>query len=166
MQDQLSTRLTIRDVRADDVAQLVELINALNAHEGTAQSMTQQHAEFMLFHPARPVRMHCRVAVLGARVIGFVLFYDGYDTASTSMGFHIADIFIEPDFRRQRVGEQLMRDVAALCLAQGGEWCSLTALSRNVAAIGFYDTLGFASPKVTFRSIGPQGLASLVNRTN
>lgn len=166
MQDQLSTRAGLRDAKPEDVPQLVALINALNKHEGTAQTMTVQHAEFILFNPARAVRMRCRVATVSTKVIGFVLFYEGYDTATTSMGFHVADIFVADAYRGQSLGRMLMADVAVLCLAQGGEWCSLTALASNASAQTFYDVLGFHTPEVKFRSIGPKGLGILAAQGN
>ncbi len=165
MQDHLSTRPTIRDARPEDVPELVALINALNRHEGTAQTMTEKHAQFMLFYPQRPVRMRGRVAVALGKLLGFVLFYEGYDTASTSMGFHVADIFVVPDARGRSIGRLLMSDVAALCLDAGGKWCSLTALTDNASALAFYDALGFATPDVAFRSIGPKGLRILVDES-
>lgn len=165
MQDHLSTQHTIRDARVEDVPELVALINALNRHEGTPQTMTVAHAEFILFHPQRKVRMRCRVAVSRGRLLGFILFYEGYDTASTSMGFHIADVFVSHDVRRQSIGRALVVDVAALCLDSGGEWCSLTAMAQNASAAAFYDALGFVAPEVAFRCIGPKGLRILVDES-
>ncbi len=161
MQEELSTKLAIRDAKRDDVPQLVQLINALNLHEGGGETMTEQHADFMLFSSQRPVPLHCVVATSFRTVYGFVLFYQGYDTASTSFGFHIADIYVSVEHRSQGVGRILMREVARRCLEQGGQWCSLTALKNNQDAHQFYDALGMHSPDVTFRAIGPKGLASL-----
>lgn len=162
MHDELSTPLAVRDAVAADVPQLVTLINALNVHEGLVASMTEAHAAFVLFSSQRPVALHCVVATQQREVIGFVLYYQGYDTASTSFGFHIADIFVSLSHRTKGVGRLLMREVARRCLHSGGAWCSLTTAAGNSDANAFYDTLDFHAPGVVFRAIGPSGLSRLL----
>ena len=158
MLDELSTLLTVRDARLQDVQQLVALINALNAHEGGAPTMTHAHAEFVLFSSQRPVNVQCVVATSSREIVGFVLYYQGYDTASTSFGFHVADIYVAHDHRARGVGRVLMCEIAKRCLDSGGQWCSLTVLRDNAEAQSFYDALSFQHPQVSFRAIGPSGL--------
>lgn len=162
MHDELSTPLAVRDAVATDVPQLVTLINALNIHEGLEATMTDAHAAFVLFSPQRPVPVSCIVATRQREVIGFVLYYPGYDTASTSFGYHIADIFVALSQRTKGVGRLLMQEVATRCLHSGGAWCSLTTASANMDAAAFYDALHFHAPQVVFRAIGPKGLSSLL----
>lgn len=164
MQDKLSTPLTVRDARPEDVPQLVALINALNVHEGGVHTMTEVHAEFVLFSPQRPVPLQCVVSCSAREVVGFVLYYRGYDTASTSFGYHIADIFVLQEKRAQGVGAILMAEVAKRCLDSGGQWCSLTVLQNNRNARLFYDALGFHAPDVSFRAVGPKGLEQLCSK--
>lgn len=161
MQDELSTPLTVRDARVSDVPRLVALINALNAHEGIAPTMTERHAEFVLFSSQRPVALHCVLVASPRDIVGFVLYYRGYDTASTSYGFHVADIFVMEEWRARGVGRILMGEVAKRCLDSGGQWCSLTVLRDNAHAQSFYDALGFHQMDVVFRAIGAEGLALL-----
>ncbi len=158
---ELSTPVQVRDAKLEDVPQLVALINALNVHEGIAPSMTEQHASFVLFSHQRPIELQCVVATMSRLVVGFALFYRGYDTASTSFGFHVADIFIDLEHRMQGVGRIIMAELAKRCLDVGGQWCSLTVAANNSKAHAFYDALGFFQPSVGFRSIGPSGLAYL-----
>jgi ribosomal protein S18 acetylase RimI-like enzyme len=161
MHSELSTSVQVRDAKPEDVFQLVSLINALNVHEGIAPSMTEQHATFVLFSPQRPVELHCVVATMPRSIVGFALYYRGYDTASTSFGFHLADIFIENGLRKQGVGRIIMGEIARRCLDSGGQWCSLTVAAQNNAAHAFYDALGLHLPDVTFRSIGAKSLGLL-----
>lgn len=167
MAQQLSTPhqtqpTTIRDVRRDDVKQLVDLINALNLHEGTQESMTIQHAEYILFSPQRPIELLCKVAISRERIVGFILFYRGYDTASTSFGIHIADLFVEKSYRKCGVGTMLMRCVAQICLDMGAKWCSLTSARNNAAAKAFYDACQCFAQPVEFRAMGESGLRALL----
>lgn len=167
MAEQLSTphstpSWVIREAKRDDVTALVELINALNVHEGTSQTMTWQHAEHILFSDQRQVELFCKVALINNLVIGFVLFYRGYDTASTSFGLHISDIYVVQSARNQGIGKALMVDVAHTCLAMGGQWCSLTTARNNHSARSFYDACGCAVQPVEFRAIGAKGMKALI----
>lgn len=164
MQEELSTPLALRDARPQDVPELVGLINMLNTHEGAQPTMTESHAEFVLFSPQRPVPLHCLVATYGPAIAGFMLYYHGYDTASTSFGYHIADVFVKYDRRGRGIGRILMAEVAKRCVESGGQWCSLTAAHDNAGAQAFYDAMGFQSPDVSFRAIGPRGLGALCCR--
>lgn len=161
MQEELSTPLALRDARPQDVPELIALINALNMHEGGEPTMTATHAEFVLFSPQRPVPLHCVVATSGPAIAGFILYYRGYDTASTSFGFHVADVFVRQERRMQGIGKVLMAEVAKRCLGSGGQWCSLTVSHDNADAQVFYDVMGFQRPGVSFRAIGPRGLGTL-----
>lgn len=152
----------IRQAKRDDVVALVNLINALNVHEGTSQTMTWQHAEYILFSDQRQVELYCKVALINNAVIGFVLFYRGYDTASTSFGLHISDIYVEQSARKHGIGKALMAEVANTCLSMGGQWCSLTTAQNNHAARVFYDACGCAVQPVEFRAMGAKGMKSIM----
>lgn len=164
MADELSTLLKVRAVERADIGDLVALINALSEHEGITASMTKAHAEFALFSMQRPLQLQADVAVKGRQMVGFVLSYAGYDTASTSYGMHIADIFVAADMRGVGVGTLLVKAVARRCLEFGGQWCSLTVASENEAAMRFYDSLGMHVPNVSFRTIGANGMGVLLRR--
>jgi ribosomal protein S18 acetylase RimI-like enzyme len=166
MVTRLSTRLTIRDAREEDAAALVSLINALNLYEGGAASMTEEALHTALFTHSSAVALQCLVAQMEESLCGFVIYYRGYDTASLSEGFHIADIFVIESMRGHSVGRCLIGELAARCLDSGGQWCSLTALRSNVEAYAFYDALGFHAPDVTFRAIGARGLDLLRMRNS
>jgi GNAT superfamily N-acetyltransferase len=166
MVTRLSTPLIIRDAREGDVTALVPLINALNLHEGGAATMTEEVLHTALFTHSSSIALNCLVAQIAEALCGFVLYYRGYDTASISEGFHVADIFVSDDMRGNSIGRSLIAEIATRCLDSGGQWCSLTALRSNLDAHVFYDALGFHAPDVTFRAIGARGLDLLRMRNS
>ena len=56
---------------------------------------------------------------------------------------HIANVAVDPDYRRQGLGELLMRRLIPFCIVQGGKKMTLEVRSRNLAAHSLYRKLGF-----------------------
>lgn len=56
---------------------------------------------------------------------------------------HIANIAVHPAYRRQGVGELLIRRIMPEFMAQGGKWMTLEVRQHNLAAQNLYKKLGF-----------------------
>jgi ribosomal-protein-alanine N-acetyltransferase len=56
---------------------------------------------------------------------------------------HIMTIDVLPKFRRQGVGEHLMRETEALLKQKGANECRLEVRENNLAALGLYQKLGY-----------------------
>ncbi len=56
---------------------------------------------------------------------------------------HITNIAVHPDYRGQKIGERLMRQMMALALANGGERMTLEVRPSNLVARQLYAKLGF-----------------------
>lgn len=160
----LSTHVLLRDARAGDVPQVARLANALSAAMGETKVITESALYEALFGEDRQVALQCVVAE-AEQLVGMVLFYPGYDTASSSNGMHIADIYVSEGARGQGIGTRLIGVVAEACMGMGGSWCSLTVLDQNPAAQKFYDALGFVTQPVAFQAIGLRGMQKML-RTN
>jgi ribosomal protein S18 acetylase RimI-like enzyme len=161
MMPPLSTHVLLRDVRSSDIPQLTRLVNALSQAMGDSVIVTESALDAALFAPDRQVVLQCTVAE-AEQLYGFVLYYPGYDTASSSIGLHIADIYVAENVRGKGIGTQLISAVAEACIRMGGEWCSLTVLTKNPAARAFYDALGFITQPVSFQAIGKSGMQNLL----
>jgi ribosomal protein S18 acetylase RimI-like enzyme len=158
----LSTHTVLRDVRIRDIPQLARLVNALSLAMGDTAVVTESALQEALFAADRQVALHCTVAEAGEYLVGFVLYYPGFDTASSSIGMHVADIYVAEGARGQGVGTRLIAAVAEICLQMGGAWCSLTVLEKNRAAKEFYDALEFVTQPVAFQAIGAGGMQKLL----
>ncbi len=107
-----------------------------------------------LFSFVAPMRLRALVAEYEEKIVGVLLYYSGYDVSSASFGFHFADIIIHPHLRRNGIGRNLFANMVAQCLAEKGQWVSLTVQHKNAAARCFYQSLGFGKAKVDFYNIG------------
>lgn len=56
---------------------------------------------------------------------------------------HVTNMAVLPAWRRQRLGQLLLRQLIAACLSLGGRWMTLEVRESNNAAIALYEKLGF-----------------------
>lgn len=156
----------IRAAVASDTQALCSLLTELNLLEGYDRSASPEELADILFHEeARRVHMRALVAVQAETPVGMVLYYWGYDTVSASMGYHLADIVVTKKQRGKSIGQRLYKALAAQCLHEGGQWISLTVLSRNAAAKKFYASVGMVEVDVDFYAIGPVALERISTRS-
>jgi ribosomal protein S18 acetylase RimI-like enzyme len=74
-------------------------------------------------------------------VVGYALYYPGYDSDRATRGVYLADLYVAPEHRRRGIGRALMTAVARECRDNGGRWMFWSVLKRNRAARRFYRTI-------------------------
>ena len=157
----LSTPLRILPAEPSDMARLAALATALLHSEGYAVEANADALYAAIFDESAPVKLYAQLAWVEEQIVGFVLYYMGYDLLSASNGFHLADIYVEEAYRHRGIGHKLVQKVARDAHVAGGQWVSLTHLRANVNAAKFYSALGFTEVPVTFVAAGPKALAAL-----
>ena len=76
-------------------------------------------------------------------LIGIAGFIRGNRTKTRHRG-EIAAMYVNPDFRGRRVGENLLRALLKAVFAlKGVEQAHLTVVADNLAAVGLYERIGF-----------------------
>lgn len=152
---------SIRPAQAKDAAAIASLLTQLNAGEGYAIISSPEAIAHALFNEAREVKLQALVALRAGEIIGVLLYYAGYDTLSASVGFHLADMVVRNDARRQGVGRALMRELASTAQVENKAWVSLTAMKDNAEAQAFYKMLGMTQVNVDFFAMGKTTLAQM-----
>ena len=82
------------------------------------------------------------VAEVASEYAGMSLFFPSYSTWLGRTGVYVQDIYVEPRFRGQGIGDRLLQHVAAMTRAKGGTYMRLAVDTKNVAAMRFYTRLG------------------------
>jgi len=144
-----------------DTPAIAELLTQLNRVEGNPRVMDAPTLHAGLFGATRKVDLRALVAVQGAAVVAVALYYQGYDILTAVHGYHLGDFVVEEASRRRGIGKRLFAALGAQNLAEGGEWISLTVLSHNRAAQGFYTMLGMRHVPVEFFAVGQSTLIQL-----
>lgn len=76
------------------------------------------------------------------KVVGYLLYHQGYDTDYLTRILYIIDLYIQSTWRRQGVGSKLIEGAADICRAIGGTQMIWSVYIRNETALAFYQSLG------------------------
>lgn len=154
----------IRAAVRGDIPELKALLAELNREEGYTTSIEAEALAEALFGGDARVQLRALVAEHHATPIGMLLYYWGFDTVSSSYGYHLADIVVTKNARQKTVGTRLMQALASQCLREQGQWVSLTVLKKNSAAKEFYTAMKMSQVAVDFYAIGSQALQQLLHK--
>ena len=157
--------LQFRAATETDVTAITGLLNQLNQAEGNPTVMHEENVRSGLFGTDRKVPLRALLAIHNEAIIGAVLYYVGYDILTSVNGYHLGDLVVDSAYRRQGVGRALFAALAAQNLEEGGEWISLTALSKNTPALNFYRGLGMVNVAVDFFAAGKIILQDIIHTT-
>ena len=129
--------ITVRPARPDDAEFIARMAQALSVADGggssrfTAESFRRdgfgEHAAFSTM-----------VVEFDGEVVGYAVYYAGYDTDSATRGIYLADLYVDEASRRQGLGRALLTGLAAAARSDGARWMFWSVLKRNRGARRFY----------------------------
>jgi ribosomal protein S18 acetylase RimI-like enzyme len=76
-------------------------------------------------------------------LIGFTLLYPKFSSVSAKQNWHIGDLYVEPEFRKQGVGNILIQKAIDFAKEHSAVFVSLNTATDNFIAQSVYDTFGF-----------------------
>jgi GNAT superfamily N-acetyltransferase len=82
------------------------------------------------------------IAELEGVVVGYLLYYFGYDTDRAGRNLHVIDLFVDKDARGFGAGRALMLEAVQICKDAGGNGLFWAVFDKNQIALGFYKSLG------------------------
>ena len=138
-----------------DLPLILRLIKSLAEYEQLAHAVVATEAtlrESLFVKRAAEVV----IGYAGDEPAGFAVFFQTFSTFLGVPGMYLEDIFVEPRFRRQGLGEALLAHLATIAVERGYGRVEWSVLDWNALAIGFYKKLG-ARPMddwVTYRLTG------------
>lgn len=150
----------IRQAKAEDAAAITALLNELNREEGQGIATDGDSVAKALSTATHGLTLQALVAVEAQTIIATLLYYTGYDTLTSSYGYHLADIIVTSQHRRQGIGRALVKALGQQALSEGKEWVSLTVLKENQSAHAFYNTLGMTKVDVDFYAAGKRTIGA------
>jgi len=77
-----------------------------------------------------------------SQIIGYLLYYAGYDTDRAVKLLHVADLYVDERFRGRGAGRALMAEAAAIGRREGASGLIWSVFSPNKAAAEFYKRIG------------------------
>jgi len=132
----------IRPAGPTDIPLVLYFVRALAEYERLADHVVADEATLArsLFGP-RPYA-ECILAHVDDAPAGFAVYFHNFSTFAGRPGLYLEDIFVEPKFRRHRVGLALFRALSQIALERDCAHLQWSVLDWNELAIGFYKKLG------------------------
>lgn len=138
------SNLTIRDVRPDDLKEVLGLIMELAIQEGSPEEVetTEEQLATALFndnprvfvtvveHPNRPESL-----------AAFALYWIDFPTWQGRHGIYIEDICVTSELRGQGIGKALMSYLAQICVDRNYARLAWWVKNENEPAVRFYATM-------------------------
>lgn len=114
---------------------------AATTSPGTLPQVTGNALRSDLFGPSPLLRL--LVAEHARNLTGYCLSLFMFSTWRGTRGLHVIDLFVRPEARDGKVGEQLLIESARRGWAEGARFIRLEVEHGNTAAERFYKRLGF-----------------------
>ena len=161
----MTSQLTLRPAKPNDVQTLFRLIQALAEYEKLSHAVTG-NPDALADHLFGPKPCIEAIVVEHTQPVGFALFFTNYSTFLTQPGIYLEDLFVLPDYRRQGIGQAILSYLAKLAIERGCGRLEWSVLDWNEPAITFYRRMG-ASVLEDWRicRVSSDALTQLASRT-
>jgi GNAT superfamily N-acetyltransferase len=131
----------IKPATERDVPLILKLIKDLAEYERLSHAVVATEAtlcESLFVKRAAEVV----IGYAGTEPAGFAMFFQTFSTFLGVPGMYLEDLFVEPRWRRQGVGEALLAHLAGIAVERGYGRLEWSVLDWNELAIRFYRKLG------------------------
>jgi GNAT superfamily N-acetyltransferase len=138
----VTTTVTIRPVRPEDVPAVVAMVHELAEFERAADQchLTTEQLHAALFGERPALFGHLAVDP-GGVPLGFALWFLNFSTWEGVHGVHLEDLYVSPAARGTGAGCELVATLAAICVERGYQRLEWAVLTWNPAR-DFYAALG------------------------
>ena len=127
--------LNIRQANLHDVPLLHSLIREMAEYERLPLLITEQTLARDGFGVSP--RFQVLIADFEGEPAGYALFFESYSTFE-GRGLFLEDLYVRPQFRKNKIGKMLLSQVAAIAVREGCFGVMFHVLHWNESAIQFY----------------------------
>ena len=134
--------IQIRKSTPNEVPAIVRLMRDFAEYEdlGDYCEITEERLHEVMF--GEQAFVEGLVAFHNEEPIAYAMFYPYFASFRGQCGYYLEDIFIAEDFRRNGLGEAMIKIVAKLARQRGFERIDFQVLEWNTPAVKFYEKLG------------------------
>jgi GNAT superfamily N-acetyltransferase len=135
--------VTVRPIRPDDDPAVVGLVRELADYERALSEvrLTEEQLSACLFGDSPALFGHVAEDEDG-RVVGVALWFLNFSTWRGTHGIYLEDLYVQPGHRGRGLGRELLRTLAAICVARGYSRLESSVLDWNTPSIEFYEAAG------------------------
>ena len=134
--------IQIRKSSPDEVPAIVRLMRDFAEYENLAEycEITEQRLFEVMF--GKEAFVEGLLAFHEQVPVAYAMFYPYFASFRGQCGYYLEDIFVAEDFRRNGLGEAMVKIVARLAKQRGFERIDFQVLEWNSPAVKFYEKLG------------------------
>lgn len=154
--------IRIREAKKADAERVVEMSHAVGAHEKMPAAKLEL-ATFLAFGFGQDRIFHCNVAECREKLVGHACTTRGFDFQEGCPVFWLADLYVEPQFRRRGVGRSLMAAIAEQAQKGGASFVQWAIAPNNKLARDFYSSIGARDDHGQPMYLSSSAMASLVS---
>jgi len=136
--------IVVRPGAIDDADTIHAALLRLGTHIGAHQEITSTPEDLRRFGFGDNPAFSSLIAEVGGEFAGLCLHFPIFSTWMGRPGVYVQDLYVEGRFRGRKIGERLLRSVAAQCRKDGGVYLRLSVDTDNETAKAFYERLGIA----------------------
>lgn len=136
--------LSCRHATQHDATALFEMVRELAAHEGSLAALQTDLQRFQHDGFGPQPRFAAVLAEVDGRLAGYVSYTRAYAIWRGAAALNVDDVYVRAAFRRQGVGEALLRWLRAFAAGAGASRLRWEVNASNSGAIRFYERLGAA----------------------
>ena len=138
----MKSKFQIRPAIPSDVPHIFNLIKALAEYEKLTHQVTGTERDLHEHLFGSRVYAEAIITEIDNKVVAFALFFPNYSTFLTKPGIYLEDLFVLPEYRRQRIGKEMLSYLGRLAIARDAGRLEWSVLDWNESAIAFYQTMG------------------------
>lgn len=137
--------IKIDKISENDIAAVVSLMREFAEYENLSQycTVTAERLSSAMF--GADAFVEGLIAFDDSEAVAYAVWYQGFSSFRGERSLYLEDIYIRDEYRRQRLGEKMLREIARIASRRGCERIDFLVLGRNTPAINFYKKLGAVS---------------------
>lgn len=139
-----SEAIIIRPGRVEDAAVIHAAIVRLGEFLGTPEKVLSTAADISRYGFGPNPAFSTLIAEMDGEFAGLCLYFPVFSTWMGRPGVFVQDLYVDDRFRGRKVGERLLRHLAAQAAEKGAVYLRLAVDADNVAAQAFYEKLGIS----------------------
>ena len=144
MTDQGAAGVRIRQAHVGDAEAMHQAIRRFGEHMGQAAKIASTAEDFRRFGFGPEAAFSSFIAEVEGEFAGLCLFFPIFSTWLGKPGVYVQDLYVDETYRGRKIGETLLKTVAAWSRERGGVYLRLAVDVDNRPAQAFYERVGIA----------------------
>ncbi|MBC7464193.1 MAG: GNAT family N-acetyltransferase [Actinobacteria bacterium] len=134
--------MSVRPAVEADVARILILIRELAEYERALDQVRATEEDLLNTLFGHNPQVFAHVVEVDNVVIGIAIWHLNYSTWLGKHGMYLEDLYVDPKYRGEGHGMELLKSLAQICVSRGYERFQWWVLDWNTSALELYKSLG------------------------